>query len=389
MRLHLVHDGLDPRVFAHGFDNRDGRVAQPERYGFSRVYERLHLTPAVAHRVRAADGPLDGEQVELVDAELLEHRVARRRRVGHLARRDLRADVDGFSSDARRNDRGDGCACVDEVLIARRRAASHVPVPELEALSGVRRVHAEHGQAAHVHADAQGDVAFLLGRIVDGLGWRFDVVRGSGGWLGGIAAGRGSVPGAVAGVGHAAVVGLGELAEVLARGRRRVGRLARGARALKLHLPGHHLGDLARSAAGWARAAGRRGLRFELRARGRVRRERGVVSVDVAGHGVRALLVGPAADAAHPGVGAAVVLGRSRRRAERPRLLRAAVLGEGEALHRLAPVLRHGRWSEGVDGKVGGAGPPRASEARARVRDVDLEFGQEEDPGDVAATRSI
>ena len=70
------------------------------------------------------------------------------------------------------------------------------------------------------------------------------------------------------------------------------------ARALKLHLPGHHLGDLARSAAGWARAAGRRGLRFELRARGRVRRERGVVSVDVAGHGVRALLVGPAADAA-------------------------------------------------------------------------------------------
>ena len=112
VRLHLVHRGLDPCVFTNGFHDGNRRVAQPERDYFPAVHQRLHLTPAFVNRVGAADGPLDGQEVQLVDAELLEHRVARGSRVRHLGRRDLRADKDAGAAVL-----GDGGAGVDEVLI--------------------------------------------------------------------------------------------------------------------------------------------------------------------------------------------------------------------------------------------------------------------------------
>ena len=114
--------------------------------------------------------------------------------------------------------------------------------------------------------------------------------------------------------------------------------------------------------------------RLDLRARGGVRRKAGVVPVDVARDAVLLLLVRAA-----PGVRARA---RARARApvqarggaERPRFLRAPVLGEREALHGLAPVLRHrleGAASRRGDGTSGGGeSPRRASRADARATEV-------------------
>ena len=223
----------------------------------------------------------------------------------------------------------------------------------------VRRVASEDGEAKSRGA-AEGDLALLLGGIVDGLGRCLDVVGRAGGGLGGVAAGGGAVPGAVSGIFESAAR-LGEGADAASAGRDGGG-AAGGARLLEADLGGHHVGDLAAVSAVGGRGDRALGGRLELRARGRVRGERGVVAIDVPTHAVRAGLVRPAGGGAG---GGAAVTGVAGRGARCPGFLSAPVLGEREALHRLAAVLRHVdvRW---INRAISGGGVPTRASGRAR-----------------------